>query len=156
MRQVFILDENIIQFGLSEPEGSTNPSKLLIDNILVNRHTLAWSTDVLNKWTPKAFLVRRAFPSPVTRFLQSIYDPDRFLQVLDVPELPAELESRVKDAPDLPFVRLAAAVDNGCLLVTTDQAQRTSVSEAGIDGDYNFRIVSPEQALPLSGPSDDV
>lgn len=60
----------------------------------------------------------------------------------------------MRDAPDLPFVRLAAAVDQGAVLATTDLPLRESVVEAAIHNHYNFLILSPEVAVPLAGPEE--
>lgn len=153
MKATFILDENILEFGLQLPgTGGEDPAKQLIDAIEANCHHIAWDRDVLRLYWRHLETLMAQFPNPVKRFLVTLFNADKFVQVLDVPGLPQDLEGQVKDAPDLPFVRLAAAVDSDAVLATTDGPLRESVHQAGISNHYKFRILPPEDALPFAGP----
>ena len=150
MKQTFILDENILEYGLSVPGGSPDPSRLLIEQILANCHHVAWDGELISRYMRRLSNLQSQFPSPVRAFRSMLSNSEKLVYVEEVPEV--EHEDQVRDASDLPFVRLAAAVDAGAILATSDGPLRQSVIEARINNDHNFLVIPPEEALQWAGP----
>lgn len=92
MKRTFILDENVLEFGLSAPETSDQPSKILLDEILVNCHRIAWYDEVLLTYMPRLSRLAGQFPSSVRRFKDMLFNPEKFVQAFDI--LPIERGTR--------------------------------------------------------------
>lgn len=156
MTNTFIFDENVIQIGLNANE--SNPSSIetvLILEVLRNPHRIALSIEIYNeKYASKLSVLQREFPSLAKLFSQALWDAEKAVLVEDVGVLPYEIEIQIRDAPDLPFVRLAVKVDDGCILATTDQALREDVTRLNLPLQYNFRILPPDRALRFAGPEE--
>ena len=55
------------------------------------------------------------------------------------------------DNDDIDFVRLAAHIDNGIVIVTTDDRLRNRLNELGMISKYGFEILRPEDAIDYVG-----
>ena len=60
-------------------------------------------------------------------------------------------EEGMFDNDDIDFVRLAAHVDNGIVIVTTDDRLRNRLNELGMTSKYGFEILRPEDAIDYVG-----
>lgn len=71
----FILDENIIEFGLGESDQLVplSPSKKLLDQIIQEGDSLVWSEEVLRLYLLRISRIQNRFPSPALRFLSVLF-----------------------------------------------------------------------------------
>lgn len=145
---MLIIDLNIQNFAFFEADDEhTKPAQALITKIVDGEEPAAWSHEVMGLYASLADRRPLFFPDMSRPFKKALWDSEKFVQVTDLVALDPAEEAGIVDAPDVPFVRLAATVDSGCILATSDRPLRESVEKLGLPAKYDFRIRTPADAL---------
>jgi hypothetical protein len=156
MKRPFILDMNVIQSAatLKDERGNEDLSakKLLKEvayfcNEIIIPH--GYETRYIKKWSVLK-TQRQFFGSEIF----NLYNQLRMIQgKLNTPdEEPSPLiEEGQFHEDDKDFVRLAAHVDNGVILVTTDGRLKEKLKKLGMLKKYDFNVLRPEEAIRYVG-----
>lgn len=148
MGQVLILDLNIIRFGLENSDTQLSPfCQTIIEAVVSGEHKVAWSEEVIGLYSSLLSRAPSIFPNLHSGLMRAFYDAEKFEQIRDLIMFEEAIEAAILDRPDVPFVRLAATMDKGCILVTTDEPLRNSVSGLKLPEEYGFRISDPQTAV---------
>ena len=152
MERVLILDLNVIRYGLEDTSQEWSLAcRVLLEAIVSGEWRIAWSHEVMGLYMTVLHDSPSVFPNLTSALRSAIYDGEKFIQVLQLIDIGDTVEAAIKDRPDLPFVRLAATVDDGCILATTDEPLRTSVAALGLPARYKFHISDPVIAVGQLG-----
>jgi len=155
VRRTFVVDENIVMCA-TKRENIKEVSDLvcyrLIDQVL-EKHRLAYSQAVWEKWQKQVNMIHREGRAIHPHFLvllnSAIRDPDRCPRY-DPDPLSEEIIWSTKLLDDKDFIRLAAHIDDGCLLATTDENLERDVVAHNLGEKYGFRVLLPDLALKCS------
>lgn len=159
MTRYFVLDENVIILAQKgeNAQGERDTTCLrLLQSIAINNHALVMASSFWSKYSSQTrTLERQGIPltprvMPIIRSLMSNSEtrfiPDDDLQVIEGLE---QLTQMGVDVGDRDFVRAAASVP-GSIRVTADGPLTHRITAQGIDRQYGFRVLAPQDALAMA------
>ena len=156
MKRAFTIDLNVWRFAATlknERGGDDYSSKQLLVSILKLCNTL---------------FVPRGYVNIYIKIISGLGDSNEFIdqdifrlwrdlwategKLGWIEDEPSVLEEEgMFDNDDIDFVRLAAHIDNGIVIVTTDDRLRNRLNELGMTSKYGFEILRPEGAIEYVG-----
>ncbi len=162
MKHTFVLNENIaitVSTLRNERGELDRTSAELVNAIVANCHRIAWSPTIYGRWSRQVQTLQNQggaiAPSFMVLFSQAQFVDGKcpWPKTGDPPPLSEEDSWSTKLHDDRDFLRLAAYFPSS-FLVTTDAPLRNDVEHLGLDKTHSFRVLSPEDAIPLARQDD--
>ncbi len=152
MKPPFILDENIIwnSAKVVNEKGVTDASSLklwkaLLENCNSIHIPIGYEFKFLHILT-QLKKANKNIAASIFDLYHSLWSIEGKLNVPETPPSPLPEDTKYHD-DDVDFIRLAAMVDHGIIIATTDNRLRNKLNKLGMPRKYNFRIMRPESAI---------